>query len=69
MAEMLQAEKQLRLFGGLVGNYRAYAWTRSQVLELDGISTRRHTGIGMSIDQRVGDGVNLFARYGASARF
>lgn len=61
---MLQAEKQLRLFGGLVGNYRAYAWTRSQVLELDGISTRRHTGIGMSIDQRVGDGVNLFARYG-----
>lgn len=61
---MLQAEKQLRLFGGLLGNYRAYAWTRSQVSELDGVTTGRHTGIGLSIDQRVGDGVNLFARYG-----
>jgi hypothetical protein len=61
---MFQAEKQLRLFGGLVGNYRAYAWTRSQVTELDGSSTGRHTGIGVSVDQRVGDGVNLFARYG-----
>ena len=60
---MLQAEKQLRLFGGLLGNYRAYAWTRSQVSELDGVTTGRHTGIGLSIDQRVGDGVNLFARY------
>jgi hypothetical protein len=61
---MFQAEKQLRLFGGLVGNYRAYAWTRSDVPELDGMTTGRHTGIGISVDQRVGDGVNLFARYG-----
>jgi hypothetical protein len=61
---MFQAEKQLRLFGGLVGNYRAYVWTRSQVTELDGSSTGRHTGIGVSVDQRVGDAVNLFARYG-----
>ena len=28
------------------------------------MTTGRHTGIGLSIDQRVGDGVNLFARYG-----
>jgi high affinity Mn2+ porin len=28
---MVQAEKQLKLFGGLNGNYRAYAWTRSDV--------------------------------------
>lgn len=61
---MVQAEKQLRLFGGLLGNYRAYGWTRSAVSELDGVTTARHTGIGLSIDQRVGDGVNLFARYG-----
>jgi hypothetical protein len=61
---MFQAEKQLRLFGGLVGIYRAYVWTRSQVTELDGSSTGRHTGIGVSVDQRVGDGVNLFVRYG-----
>ncbi len=61
---MFQAEKQLRLFGGQVGNYRAYAWTRSQVPELDSSVTGRHTGIGFSVDQRVGDGINLFARYG-----
>ncbi|KAB2921064.1 MAG: carbohydrate porin [Dechloromonas sp.] len=61
---MVQAEKQLKLFGGLNGNYRAYAWSRSKVDELDGISTARHTGIGLSVDQRVGDGVNLFGRYG-----
>ena len=61
---MVQAEKQLRLFGGLAGNYRAYAWSRSEVTELDGATTARHTGIGVSVDQRVGDGVNLFARYG-----
>lgn len=61
---MAQAEKQLRLFGGLPGNYRAYAWSRSQGTELDGISTGKHSGIGFSLDQRVGDGVNVFARYG-----
>ena len=61
---MFQAEKQLRLFGGLSGNYRAYAWTRSDVTELDGVTTGKHTGIGVSVDQRVGDGVNLFGRYG-----
>lgn len=61
---ILQAEKQLKLFGGLNGNYRAYAWSRSKVDELDGISTARHTGFGVSVDQRVGDGINLFGRYG-----
>ncbi len=61
---MAQAEKQLKLFGGLTGNYRAYAWTRSQVGELDGVTTAKHTGLGVSADQRVGDGVNVFARYG-----
>lgn len=61
---MLQAEKQLRLFGGLVGNYRAYAWTRDKVEAFDGVTTARHTGFGLSIDQQVDDGIKLFARYG-----
>jgi hypothetical protein len=61
---MLQAEQQLKLFGGLSGNYRAFLWNRSQVSELDGVSSSRHSGIGVSVDQRVGDGVNVFGRYG-----
>ncbi len=65
---MVQAERQLKLFGGLTGNYRAYAWTRHHVFELDGVTTRRHTGMGVSVDQRVGDGVTLFGRYGHLAK-
>ena len=61
---MLQAEQQLKLFGGLSGNYRAFLWNRSQVSELDGVSSSQHSGIGVSVDQRVGDGVNVFGRYG-----
>jgi hypothetical protein len=60
---MAQAETQLKLFGGLNGNYRIYAWNRSAATDFDG-TTAKHTGIGVSVDQRVGDGVNLFARYG-----
>ena len=59
---MVQAEKQLR-FDGLLGNYRVYGWNRSQGTDFDG-SQAKHTGVGVSIDQRVGDGVTLFARYG-----
>lgn len=59
---MAQAERQLS-FDGLLGNYRVYAWNRSQGVDFDG-STKRHTGVGLSIDQRVGDGVTLFSRYG-----
>ncbi len=60
---MAQLEKQLR-FDGLVGNYRIYGWNRSQALDFDGVTNNRHTGFGVSIDQRVGDGVTLFSRYG-----
>src|SRR5574343_99969 len=59
---MVQAEKQLR-FDGLLGNYRLYGWNRSQGTDFGG-NHAKHTGIGVSIDQRVGDGVTLFARYG-----
>jgi hypothetical protein len=60
---MAQAETQLMLFGGLPGNYRLYGWTRSAAVDFDG-TTARHTGVGVSVDQRVGDGVTLFGRYG-----
>jgi len=60
---MVQAEKQLKLFGGLTGNYRLYAWNRSQGVDYNG-ALSKHTGIGASIDQRLGDGVRVFARYG-----
>ncbi len=62
-----QAETSRRFFGGLTGNYRVYGWQRSQGLELDG-STAPHHGWGLSVDQRIGDGLNLFARYGQQTR-
>lgn len=58
-----QAETQLKLFGGLNGNYRVYGWNRAAAENFDGTSNQ-HTGVGLSIDQRLGDGVNVFARYG-----
>ena len=62
-----QAETQLKLFDGLTGNYRLYAWNRSSGEDFDywasGQSTQ-HTGIGVSVDQRVGDGITVFGRYG-----
>jgi len=61
---MAQAETSLKFFGGLTGNYRAYAWQRSKGAELDGISEARHSGWGLSVDQKVGDGLTLFGRYG-----
>jgi hypothetical protein len=60
---MVQAEKQLKLFGGLTGNYRIYGWNRSKASDFDGTETK-HTGIGASVDQRIGDGIKVFARYG-----
>lgn len=63
---MAQAETSLRFYG-LTGNYRIYAWNQGQGTELDG-STARQAGWGMSADQRVGDGVTLFGRYGQMAQ-
>ena len=60
---MVQAETQLKLFGGLNGNYRVYGWNRAEADDFDG-TTSKHTGVGLSVDQRLGDGINVFARYG-----
>jgi len=60
---MGQAEQQLKLFGGLTGNYRVYGWTRGQGVDYDG-TVSKHTGVGASFDQRIGDGITVFGRYG-----
>ena len=60
---MVQAEKTLRLFEGLPGNYRVYAWQRSEAGDFAGTLTQ-HRGVGLSVDQRVDDGLTLFGRYG-----
>ncbi len=63
---MLQAETEQRLFGGLAGTYRVYAWRNAQASHFDEAvsAAERHSGWGISADQRVGDGVTLFGRYG-----
>lgn len=63
---MLQAETTQRMMGGLPGNYRAYAWSNPQAAHFDPtiVTPERHTGWGLSVDQRVGDGITLFGRYG-----
>ncbi|MFZ1909722.1 MAG: carbohydrate porin [Burkholderiales bacterium] len=58
-----QAERSLKLFEGLTGNYRAYYWRNGQAADLSGL-VERHSGVGLSVDQRYGDAVTLFGRYG-----
>ncbi|NTV10243.1 MAG: carbohydrate porin [Zoogloea sp.] len=60
-----QAETQQKFFDGLTGNYRIYYWTNGQAVSaLDSMLTERHSGWGLSADQRVGDAVTLTGRYG-----
>ena len=54
---------RVKLFGGLTGNYRVYGWSRGQGVDFDGTLTK-HTGVGASFDQRIGDGIMVFGRYG-----
>lgn len=67
---MLQAETAKRLLGGLLGNYRVYAWSNPQAVHFDPAITapERHNGWGVSMDQRVGDGMTWFTRYGQETR-
>jgi hypothetical protein len=53
----------LQINGEPRGNYRLYAWTNGRTTDLDG-NEQRHTGIGLSLDQRLGREWNLFARWG-----
>lgn len=63
---MLQAETEQRILGGLAGNYRVYAWSNPRAAHFDEsiAGPERHTGWGISADQRLGDGMTLFGRYG-----
>ncbi len=58
-----QLEFGRKLFGGLDGNYRLYAWHNPQARGFDGLS-HTHQGVGLSFDQRVHDAITLFGRYG-----
>jgi hypothetical protein len=58
-----QLEASTRLIGGQTGNYRLYAWHNGRAEDFDGTTTA-HTGWGVSVDQRVGDALTLFGRYG-----
>lgn len=59
-----QAETRQMFFGGLAGNYRVFAWRNGQAPTYVAGETRPHRGIGLNFDQRIGDGVTLFGRYG-----
>jgi hypothetical protein len=67
---LAQAETEQRLFGGLAGNYRLYAWRNSQASHLDEADAApdQHRGWGASVDQRVSDEVSVFTRYGQQTR-
>jgi hypothetical protein len=68
IAQFATAQK---FFGGLDGNYRLYFWRNGQTTpyanEMD-TTTEVHAGWGLSADQRVGDAVTLFGRYGHETR-
>ena len=57
----------LQINGEPRGNYRVYAWTNGQTTAFDGTS-QRHSGVGLSFDQRVGRDWNLFGRAGRRTR-
>jgi high affinity Mn2+ porin len=50
-------------FNYLPGSYRLYGWTNGRAEGYDGVP-RRHSGFGVSIDQKVTDSLTLFGRYG-----
>jgi hypothetical protein len=69
---MAQVEKQVK-FEGLTGNYRLYGWNRTEAPNFDFDATtnptyHKHTGFGISADQRLGDGIRVFTRYGKMVR-
>jgi high affinity Mn2+ porin len=64
---MLQVETARRLWGDQLGNYRLYTWSNPQASHFDPAyysPTEVHTGWGFSLDQKVGDSLTLFSRYG-----
>jgi carbohydrate-selective porin OprB len=62
-----QVEATRRVFPGRPGTYRLYAWHNGRVEDYTG-ATGSHSGLGVSVDQRVGDAVTLFTRFGGEMR-
>ncbi|NDY91572.1 carbohydrate porin [Ideonella livida] len=63
---IVQAEASPKQINGEPrGSYRLYAWTNGHTTNLAGDAEQRHSGWGLSLDQRVGRDWNLFARWGA----
>jgi len=60
---IVQAETEQRLFSGLTGNYRLYAWRNGRGQDFVGATTA-HTGVGLSLNQQVADYTTLFLRAG-----
>jgi hypothetical protein len=46
------------------GNYRVYAWTNGETTDLAGEARQRHSGYGLSVDQKIGREWNVFGRWG-----
>ncbi len=59
-----QAETRQIFFSGLAGNYRAFLWRNGQAPTYVAGETQPHRGMGLNFDQRIGDAVTLFGRYG-----
>ncbi len=60
---MIQAETGQRFFSGLEGNYRVYYWRNGRGEDFNAIENT-HSGIGLSLDQKVDDYITLFTRFG-----
>ncbi len=60
---IVQAETSQRFFGGLEANYRLYYWRNGRGKDFDGLE-KKHSGFGLSLDQKVADYTTLFARFG-----
>jgi len=58
-----QLETTRRFLPGLPGTYRLYAWHNGRAEDYTG-ATEDHSGGGVSADQRVGDAITLFTRFG-----
>jgi len=58
-----QLETTVKPMLGRPGTYRLYAWTNGRTVDFDGTEAR-HSGWGLSFDQRAADDVMLFGRYG-----
>ena len=68
---ILQAETRQKLFDGLSGNYRAYAWSNGRTTAFNNpvdATGEVRTGWGLSVDQRVADSLLLWGRYGQSGK-